>query len=84
MTFEGLNTVGLRNGRPTSGERSEPAALPLGEGYDNGKASAKKQGERGGALRDIEGVKRRDGNENVLCHGSMDHAKTLKLRKGYK
>ena len=32
---------------------------------NKGKASAKKQGERGGTLRDVRGVKRRNSNENV-------------------
>ena len=41
-----------------------------------GNASAKKQGEVGGIPGDIQGMKRRDRNEN----GPMDSAKTLKLR----
>ena len=42
------------------------------------KASAKKQGERGGTLRDLRGVKRRNRNENVFArpNGLRENAET--------
>ena len=43
-----------------------------------GKASAKKQGERGGTLTDLRGVKRRNRNENVFARpiGLRENAET--------
>ena len=48
-------------------------------GIDKGKASARKQGERGGTLRDL--LKRREeiGMKTYL-RGPIDYAKTLKLQ----
>ena len=43
-----------------------------------GNASAKKQGERGGTLRDLRGAKRRNRNENVFArpNGLRENAET--------
>ena len=48
------------------------------EKRNKGKASAKKQGERGGTLRDLRGVKRRNRNENVFArpNGLRQNAET--------
>ena len=45
---------------------------------NKGKAGAMKQGERGGTLRDLRGVKRRNRNENVLTrpNGLRENAET--------
>ena len=45
---------------------------------NKGKASAKKQGERGGTLRDLLGVTRRNKNENVFArpNGLRENAET--------
>ena len=45
---------------------------------NKGKASAKKQGERGGTLRDLREVKRINGNENVFArpNGLRENAET--------
>ena len=45
---------------------------------NKGKASAKKQGEGGGTLRDLRGVKRRNRNESVLARhdGLRENAET--------
>ena len=48
------------------------------EKRNKGKASAKKQGERGGTLGDLRGVKRRNRNENVFArpNGLRQNAET--------
>ena len=45
---------------------------------NKGKASAKKQGERGGTLTDLRGVTRRNRNENVIArpNGLRENAET--------
>ena len=48
------------------------------KGRNKGKVSAKKQGERGGTLRDLREVKRRNRNENVFArpNGLRENAET--------
>ena len=50
------------------------------EKRNKGKASAKKQGERGGTLIEIYGGLREETGMKTYLHGPMDYAKTLKLR----
>ena len=51
---------------------------------NKGKASAKTQGERGGTLRDIRGVKRRGSNEHVFArpNGLRENAETATSGRG--
>ena len=51
---------------------------------DKGKASAKKLSEGGRTLRDLRGVKRRNGNENVFArlNGLRENAETAISRRG--
>ena len=49
---------------------------------NKGKASAKKQGERGGIVRDLRGVKRRNRNENVFARPSGLNTETAIACRG--
>ena len=54
------------------------------KGISQGKASAKKQGMEGGALRDLRGVQRRNRNENVCArpNGLRENAETAISGRG--